>query len=29
MPLGGGSLRVSKEIRIEIDAEAVLQATAL
>ena len=29
MPLGGGSLLVSKEIRIEIDAEAVAQPTAL
>lgn len=28
MPLDGGGLLVSKEIRIEIDAEAVLQATA-
>ena len=28
MPLDGGGLLVSKEIRIEIDAEAVLQSTA-
>jgi polyisoprenoid-binding protein YceI len=29
MPLDGGGLLVSKEIRIDIDAEAVLQSTAL
>jgi hypothetical protein len=29
MPLAGVSLLVSKEIRIEIDAAAVLQPTAL
>ena len=29
MPLGGGSLLVYREIRIEIDAKALLRPTAL